>query len=582
MHKEPFLQFDFLNFKTKKREQTTFKNPIEIFQTSNINEVKNILNKVELAVHNGYYAAGFLSYEAASAFLSVDLPLKNEYPLIWFGIFDSPTDYIPGVEQNFKVGDWTPSITHAEYNHAFEEIKNVLKTKETKQVNYTLQLNADFKGDSYAYYNALKKQQNADYNAYISFDDFKILSLSPELFFNLDESILILKPMKGTKKRGKSSFEDNNFKNQLRSSTKDKLENQLIVDLMIDELKAISLPQSIKLKKPFEIETFPTLFQMTSILEAKIKPQTSLTDIFSALFPCGSITGTPKVKTINFISQLENRNRQIYCGSIGFITPDNEATFNVPIRTVSIDTSKDQARYDVGGGITELSNAHDEYNEAFTKAEILKLTKNDFKLIETFGLYNGEYIAFDAHLNRLQSSANFFDFKLDLNQVKNKLKKVAESNPYLNIRVRLLLNNDGQINLTSVPLVTDTEIKKVNLAKKPIDKNNLFLYHKTTNRTVYDELKADSPGCFDIILWNEQNEITEFTIGNLVIEYENELITPPVISGLLPGTYREVLLKKQIIKEQIITKEMLINARDIWLINSVRKWVKVSLKKATP
>lgn len=582
MHKKPFLQFDFLNFKTKRREQTTFINPIEIFQTTNIKEVKDILNKVELAVHNGYYAAGFLSYEAASAFLSVELPLKNEYPVIWFGIFDSPTDYIPSVEQSFKVGDWTPSITHAEYNQAFEVIKNTLKTEETKQVNYTLQLNADFKGDSYAYYNALKKQQNADYNAYISFDDFKILSLSPELFFNLDENILTLKPMKGTKKRGKNSLEDYTLKKQLRSSTKDKLENQLIVDLMIDELKAISLPQSIQLKKPFEIETFPTLFQMTSILEAKIKPQTSLTDIFNALFPCGSITGTPKVETINFISQLENRNRQIYCGSIGFITPDNEATFNVPIRTVSIDTSKDQARYDVGGGITELSNAHDEYNEAFTKAEILKLTKNDFKLIETFGLYNGEYIAFDAHINRLQSSVNFFGFKLDLNQVKNKLKKVAESNPYLNLRVRLLLNIDGQLNLTSTPLVTDTEIKIVSLARNPIDKNNLFLYHKTTNRTVYDELKADLPGCFDIILWNDQNEITEFTIGNLVIKYENALITPPVSSGLLPGTYREVLLKKQIIKEQIITKEMLINAKDIWLINSVRKWVKVSLKKATP
>lgn len=582
MHKKPFLQFDFLNFKTKRREQTTFINPIEIFQTTNIKEVKDILNKVELAVHNGYYAAGFLSYEAASAFLSVELPLKNEYPVIWFGIFDSPTDYIPSVEQSFKVGDWTPSITHAEYNQAFEVIKNTLKTEETKQVNYTLQLNADFKGDSYAYYNALKKQQNADYNAYISFDDFKILSLSPELFFNLDENILTLKPMKGTKKRGKNSLEDYTLKKQLRSSTKDKLENQLIVDLMIDELKAISLPQSIQLKKPFEIETFPTLFQMTSILEAKIKPQTSLTDIFNALFPCGSITGTPKVETINFISQLENRNRQIYCGSIGFITPDNEATFNVPIRTVSIDTSKDQARYDVGGGITELSNVHDEYNEAFTKAEILKLTKNDFKLIETFGLYNGEYIAFDAHINRLQSSVNFFGFKLDLNQVKNKLKKVAESNPYLNLRVRLLLNIDGQLNLTSTPLVTDTEIKIVSLARNPIDKNNLFLYHKTTNRTVYDELKADLPGCFDIILWNDQNEITEFTIGNLVIKYENALITPPVSSGLLPGTYREVLLKKQIIKEQIITKEMLINAKDIWLINSVRKWVKVSLKKATP
>ncbi len=582
MLKTPFLQFDFLNLKTKQHEQTTFKNPVKVFQTTHVNKVNAILDEVELAVHNGYYAAGFLSYEAASAFLNVDSSTSSQFPLIWFGIFDSPTELTPKDDHSFEVGEWTPSITKEEYNHAFKKIKNAFQTGATEQVNYTMQLNADFKGDSYAYYNALKKQQNADYNAYISFDDFQVLSLSPELFFDLDKDVLTVKPMKGTKERGKSSLEDNRFKAQLKSSTKDKLENRLIVDLMIDELKSISISDSIKIKKPFEIETFPTLFQMTSTLEATIKHKKSLTDIFNALFPCGSITGTPKVETINFINHLENRNREIYCGTIGFITPNKEATFNVPIRTVSIDTSKEQARYDVGGGITNLSNAQDEYNEAFTKAEILKLSNNDFKLIETFGLYNGIYVAYEAHLKRLQSSANYFNFKLNLNKIKNELTEIAEVNYNQNLRVRLLLNIDGKIEISSVPLVIDDKIKSVSLANKPIDKNDLFLYHKTTNRAVYDELKTDFPHYFDVILWNEQNEITEFTIGNLVIEYENKLITPPVSSGLLPGTYREVLLERKLIKEQIITKDMLAKAKHIWLVNSVRKWVKITLKKAAP
>ena len=579
MFKTPFLQFDFLNLNTDQREQKIFQNPIEILQTNEPKKVIDILNQVELAVNNGYYAAGFLSYEATEAFLPVNSFARDEFPLIWFGIFDKVSTQVPKKQNNFKVSNWMPEITQDEYNQAFDEIKNAFKLNQTKQVNYTLQLNAKFNGDSYAYYQTLKEKQNADYSCYLSLENVDILSLSPELFFDLKTDLITLKPMKGTKERGKNSFEDHVFKEELKNSTKDKLENQLIVDLMINELKTISNPNSIKVKKPFEISTFPTLFQMTSTIEAKLKPNKKLSDIFTPLFPCGSITGTPKIETINFINKLENRNRQIYCGTIGFITPKKEATFNVPIRTVSINKHNKQARYDVGGGITHLSNPHDEYNEAFTKAKILNDSGKDFDLIETFGLYQGNFIAYKAHLNRLKSSAEYFNFKIDIDYIDTKLKLLAKNNSSENLRIRLLVNSLGDITITSTPLIIDNEIKKVSLAKKPIDKNNIFLYHKTTNRDVYDDLKSDYKNSFDVILWNQNNEITEFTIGNLVIEYNNELITPPVSSGLLPGTYREILLENQTIKENIITKNMLQKATSIWLINSVRKWVKVQSKK---
>lgn len=577
--KTPFLQFDFLNLNTNQREQKTFQNPIEILQTNEPKKVIDILNQVELAVKNGYYAAGFLSYEATEAFLPVNSFSKDEFPLIWFGIFDKESSQIQKKQSDFKVSNWMPKITQDEYNQAFGEIKNAFKLNQTKQVNYTLQLNSKFKGDSYAYYQTLKDKQKADYSCYLSLENFDILSLSPELFFDLKTDLITLKPMKGTKERGKNSFEDRVFKEELKNSTKDKLENQLIVDLMINELKNISNPNSINIKKPFEISTFPTLFQMTSTIEAKLKSDKKLSDIFTQLFPCGSITGTPKIETINFINQLENRNRQIYCGTIGFITPKKEATFNVPIRTVSINKHNGQARYDVGGGITHLSNPHDEYKEAFTKAKILDVTQDDFDLIETFGLYQGNFIAYNAHLNRLRSSAKFFNFKIDIKQIDTQLKLIAKNNQSENLRIRLLVNSLGNTTITSTPLIEDNEIKEVSIAKEPIDKNNVFLYHKTTNRDVYNDLKSNFKNSFDVILWNEDNQVTEFTIGNLVIEYNHELITPPISSGLLPGTYREVLLKNQTIKENIITKNMLEKATSIWLINSVRRWVKVQLKK---
>src|SRR5699024_10531226 len=207
---------------------------------------------------------------------------------------------------------------------------------------YTMQLNAHFKGDSYAYYNALKKQQHANYNAYISFDNQQILSLSPKLFFDLNNDLITVKFMKGTKERGKNTDEDKQFKNELKAATKDKLKNKLIDSLMIDKMKIISLHDSMHLKKYFDIETFTTLFQKASNIEAQLKPKVSFTNIFKALFPCGSITGTPKIETMNFINKLENRSRQVYCGAIGFITPDNTATFNVPIRTVSINKMKNK------------------------------------------------------------------------------------------------------------------------------------------------------------------------------------------------------------------------------------------------
>ena len=574
----PFLYFNFVNHNGK-LNPLQFKDPINIIVARSIEEVMPCLTQIQQAVSKGYYAAGYLSYEAAPAFdQNYQVNKGNQAPLLWFGIFDKPEQEIMNCNHTFKVSHWNPNVTIDTYNEKIDKIHNHILAEETEQVNYTIRLSANFEGDSLAFYKQLEDAQSANYSAYIDIEDYTILSSSPELFFHLKDGEITTRPMKGTIGRGNTYEEDIRNADWLKSSKKNRFENELVVNLMINELEKIAVPGTIKKQSLYEIEKYPTVYQMTSTVKAEIPPEKNIIDIFKALFPSGSITGLPKIKTMEIISEIETSPREVYCGAIGFITPENEAVFNVPIRTVLIDKQNGHAQYGVGGAITHESTKEEEYAEVLIKAELLVKERSDFKLLETLGLKNGEYLVLDEHLTRLKRSAQYFDFMLDIDEIKRELRLTAiKHNDDKHWKVRLIVDKNGEFTIETEIVNPFTENVSVALSNKPIEKADLFLYHKTTNRKTYDLHREFNRAVFDVLLWNDANEITEFTMGNIVIELEGKLITPPIECGVLAGTYREVLLQKAVISELKITVEDLRRCQNIWFINSVREWVPVNL-----
>lgn len=574
---KPLLYFNFMN---DKGTPTVFTNPITVIQTNKLNEIDSCLHNVQIAVNKGYYAAGYLAYEAAGAFYPhIQFQQTDDIPLLWFGIFERPIkmDMSNRIDHTYHATTWKPNISIQEYNDTFDRVHTYIKEGETEQVNYTIQMEADFSGDSFAFYKQLEQSQAANYSAYINIDHRSILSASPELFFHMKDGIITTKPMKGTVERGKTYEEDRQNAQWLKNSQKNRHENELIIQLMKSELGKIAQPNTITVPNKFAIEQYPTVYQMTSTVTAKIKEGIELVKLFQALFPCGSITGQPKERTMEIISQYEQNPRGIYCGAIGYMTPDHEAIFNVPIRTVAINHKTGKAVYGVGGAITIDSTKEEEYAEVITKAKVLTEKRTPFQLLETIGLHHGKFVVLDHHINRMKQSATYFNYPFNETKLRRSLRAIAQNNKENMYRVRVLLHHSGHYSIETKKYTQTKTPAIVSLAKQPIDRNNRFLYHKTTNRTLYEQHRENTDHLFDVLLWNEEEEITEFTTGNIVIEMNGKFITPPVTCGLLPGTFRKSLLEKGKITEQTILKKDLLHCDRVWFINSVRKWVPVKL-----
>lgn len=575
VYEQPFLQFDF---PSNIGQSVTFTKPIKIISTFHSQGVLSCFEKVEKALQNGYYIAGYVSYEAC---FGIHLDHLNEHitssmPLVWFGVFKEPTTVQRNVQLTYNVGNWKVTETEAVYKEKFRTIIEKMRENDIDQINYTIPFHTRFFGDSYSYYEDLKQNQQGAYSAYLHIGKRQILSISPELFFELNDNTIKVKPMKGTIHRGKTYEEDLELKEWLATSSKNKNENEMVTNLMKKELEKIVHPSSICVTKPFHIEQYPTLFQMTSTIQGKLIESCTITDIFKSLFPSSSISGVPKHRAIQLIRQFETYPRDVYCGAIGFVTPELHSVFNVPIRTVIIDQSKNKAKFQAGGAITLYSNPTEEYAEILTKTKVLKI-REPFQLLETIGLINGEFIAFEEHMKRLRNSAAYFNFTVDVSTICERLFSIKNEYCRGNWRIRLTVEKNGEYHIEVKELINADNRIVVTLAKEPIDKTNVFHYHKTTNRKMYESHREDAEEVFDVLLWNDQNELTEFTIGNVVVELNGKLYTPPVHCGLLPGTFREKLLKDGIIEEKVIHKDELNNCSKIFLINSVRQWVEVEL-----
>ncbi|MFA5865405.1 MAG: aminodeoxychorismate synthase component I [Phycisphaerae bacterium] len=552
--------------------------PVEIVQTREPGQIILKLEQVENLVERGLYAAGFVAYEAAEG---IDSAFRTRHgrdlPLLWFGLYrkmepiELPCVMTP---ETFSLGQWTPSISVAEYEAAFDRIKNYIASGDTYQVNFTLRLRSLFEGDPWQLFCRLCRAQPSPFAAFVDTGRYAICSASPELFFTLEGRDLVSKPMKGTAPRGLTPSEDNARKKELEVSEKNRAENAMIVDMVRNDMGRIADVGSVRVSSLFKVERLPTVFQMTSTVTCTTSA--SFTEIMKALFPCASITGAPKVRTMEIIRDVEKDRRGIYTGCIGYLAPGRRAMFNVAIRTVVIDREHKKAQYGSGGGIVWDSVGAEEYAECQTKAMVLFSDRPEFELLESL-LWDGEngYFLLDGHLKRLGESAEYFNFAVDLDALKTRLEEFGKQIGLGKHKVRLCVNRTGNIFLESTPIMSRPASSpwKLGLAIKPVDWRDPFLYHKTTNRAVYNSAATNCTDCDDILLWNEHGEVTETKIGNLVIEKDGQLLTPPVKCGLLAGAFRAFLLERGEIAEKIIKVQDLQQAKKIFMINSVRKWL---------
>ena len=535
-----------------------------------IDEVMSVLEFAEDEARAGSYVAVMLSYEAAPAFDSALVAHDPfEFPLAWASVVENPSEVATNV--GVISNSWSPRVDRDEYDRAVARIRELIAAGDTYQVNYSFPLTTSFSGDAYELYRNLCLTQGAPYSAFLDLGRFKVLCLSPELFFARHGNHVITKPMKGTVKRGRWLEEDREMAQWLSTSSKDRAENVMIVDLLRNDLGKVAVPGSVRVSSLFDLERFETVWQMTSTVEATLTEGTSLVDLMTALFPCGSVTGAPKIRTMQIIRELERFPRGAYTGTIGFLKPGGDCIFNVAIRTVVIDTETNVATFGVGGGVTIDSTAEREYEECLVKSRFLHASPVEFQLFESILLEEGEYFLLSRHIERLRNSATYFGFSFPEQEISSVLDQIAARNASGAFKVRLVLWKDGQIETQVSPVENAHSINNIALATRPVHSSDRFLYHKTTLRDYYSE---------DVIFFNERDEVTESRIANVVVSIDGQLFTPPVSSGLLPGTFRAELLAQGKIKERVITIHELRSAQEFFLINSVRKWIRAHLRSS--
>jgi para-aminobenzoate synthetase/4-amino-4-deoxychorismate lyase len=557
-----------------------FENPYEVLVGRRCDEVLPILERTESASAQGGYAAGFLAYEAAGAFDSaLRTQSQNRVPLIWFGLYPEPTvlaDLPVPMDLGYSTDGWLGDLSVEEYIERIRQIRECILEGETYQVNFTFRLKSRFHGNPYAFFVELCRFHKPPFAAYLEMDAFTVCSTSPELFFCLDHGRITTRPMKGTIARGRTTDEDRRQSEILTRSEKEQAENLMVVDMIRSDLGKIAKWGSVATSKLFSAERYPRFWQMTSTVESET--DASVSSILTALFPSASVTGAPKPKTMEIITRLESSPRGLYTGSIGYIAPDRKAQFNVAIRTAVIHLTDGTAEYGTGGGIVWDSTAESEYRECLLKGSVVLQEEPEFSLLETL-LWEPEeeYFLLEYHLRRLRDSAGYFDIPYSDELMVRTLSARAASFSKTRRRVRLLLGKNGSPSVESAEISFSNSGRTLTLkkAEKPVDSSDPFLFHKTTHRRTYDEARHPVPDCDDVVLWNEKGEVTETTTANLVVEWGNRLITPPMHCGLLAGTFRAWLLDHGRIEESPVSFSMLEKTKKIFAVNSVQKWQRV-------
>ena len=534
--------------------------PVEIIEARDVASIKPALERLRAARHRALHAAGFLAYEAASAFEPVigALPQAGT-PLLWFGLFER-FDEIAAADVAASLPDpaaaWlgtpVPDIDRDTYAERFAEVHALIEAGDLYQANLSFRARVPIAGDPLAAYARLRGGARAGYGAVVWTGHDWLLSLSPELFFALDGGRLTTRPMKGTARRGATPEEDRAFAADLRDDAKQRAENLMIVDLLRNDLSRVAEPASVAVPELFAVETYPTLHTMTSTVTATLAPDQDAIDVLAALFPCGSITGAPKIRAIEALAGIEmgSAPRGPYTGAIGRLDATGGAMFNVAIRTLVIENGADHAQLGAGGGIVADSRMGEEWDEAQAKTAFVGAGARRFDLIETMAFDPIEGIArLERHLARMKASATAFGFTFDRHAARNELQaatfRLREPK-----RVRLVLASSGAvaIEVAAMPAMPETPVA-VTIAPLPVAPDDFRLRHKTSDRAFYDRARQGFETLFEV-----DGQLTEGSFTNLFVERGGVLLTPPLSVGLLPGILRAELIESGRAVEATLTR----------------------------
>lgn len=616
---ENYVFLDTSMTDSSNRQSLLFAHPVAMLQFRSGDDHTDYLDTMERWLQKGCWLAGWMGYEFLHDEMGIPLKSDAEKPelLADLGVYRQPNRYEsadmePGVPlpsygepeaADYRLSNMQSVMKEQQYCDAIRTILDYIAAGDTYQVNYTFKLNFDFTGSVHRFYRDLRRNQPVPFSAFIRNGDRFTLSLSPELFFRMESGTISARPMKGTMKRGRTGSEDETIARTLRNDVKNRSENVMIVDLLRNDLSRLVEDNgggTVKVVSLFDIERYRTVFQMTSSIVARrfddvrISPR----QILDAIFPCGSVTGAPKIRTMEIIEELEIEPRGVYTGAIGYFSPTGEAVFNVPIRTVVIDG--EHGEMGIGSGIVSDSSPEDEWRECLLKAKFLTNLIPRYEMIETM-LYHPQhgFVFLEDHLNRLGSSSEYLGLFCDEGRIRAVLAELCRGfSGDTCRRVRLTLNVDGDFNIEhtecgapqalslneAVGLTAD-QMVAVDFAPEPTDSSSPWLYHKTSRRELYNRVHqcAAADGLVDMVFCNERGEVTEGAISNIIIELDGSYYTPPVSCGLLPGVMRTNLLKEGgriKLEERILTGDDLRRADALFICNAVRGIVPVTLRSS--
>jgi para-aminobenzoate synthetase/4-amino-4-deoxychorismate lyase len=574
---------------------------------------RDFLEQAAARLEQGCYLAGWLAYEFLHDKHLINQPDTGEV-LADFGVYPAPSyfDHADGstdfplagsngssgaADADYRIDNLRSSMEEEPYCRAIERILEYIAAGDTYQVNYTFKLSFDFDGSVAGLYRDLRRSQPVPFGSFIKQGDHHILSFSPELFFRLEGGRIIARPMKGTMKRGRYGEEDRRISRLLSSDVKNRSENVMIVDLLRNDLSRLvddTGGGTVGVASLFDVERYRTVFQMTSTIVAQRfeKGPVRPAQILDAIFPCGSVTGAPKIRTMEIIEELETQQRGVYTGGIGYFSPDGDAAFNVPIRTLVIQGGSGEMG--IGSGIVADSTPREEWRECLLKARFLTSPPPRFELIETM-LYDPEsgFLFGDRHLGRMRNSADYLGFIFDEEHLQSLLEDFASTAVQSCQRVRLTLSGEGEITIRAAACERPASLSlagaincrtagSIALAEETMQSTSSWLFHKTTQRQAYDAAhrQAGQTGLLDLIFRNERSEITEGAITTIIIEKNGRFFTPPIDCGVLPGVMRAVLLEDGTgsgLEERVLYEEDLKSAERLYICNSVRGVIPVKL-----
>ena len=568
----PVARFD----DRRRGEALQFSSLDRVIEARSDQEVPAALRAVEEAVAAGSWAFGFVAYEAAAGLDdSADAhdPVPG-LPLVWFGVTDRP-DADPGPlppTSSAHAADWTLDWDRSEHADAVGRVHEAIAAGDTYQCNLTTRLRSTAPANPYALYGDLARRQQGAYAAYLDLGRWAVVSASPECFLHWEGDVLTSVPMKGTASRGATAEADAAAREALLASEKDRAENVMIVDLIRNDLARISRPGTVEVSEMLACEEYPTVWQLTSTVTSTARPGTTLLDVFAAMFPCGSVTGAPKLSTMELITELEPSPRGVYCGAIGYLAPGprRRASFNVAIRTVLVDREQNTAVYGVGGGVTWGSTAEGEYREIEAKTRVLE---PDLALLETFALLDSHPQHLEQHLDRLEASAQHFGFALDRDAITEDIAALTGT-----ALVRLRLQRDGTHELEPRALAPTSEPVRIAVDSVPIDPASPYVCHKTTQREHCTSARRRHPDAEDVVLVGPTGHLTETTVANIAARIDGSWRTPPLADGCLPGVGRALALARGELVEGSISVQELRQAEEIALVSSARGWRRAVLR----